>query len=91
MDEAIEKQNEALTRHWLCKVMIDGLSVFRVLCLPCRNQTQGFKRISFSELVCEECGRKWIPPPGGHLFVKDQTVTITARYPDLESVRNQLS
>jgi ribosomal protein S27E len=88
MDSTLD---ETLKRHALCKVIYDGLTVFRVLCLKCRNATNGFKREAFSELKCDNCGAEWKMPPGANLFVKDKTVVITARYPDLESARNKIS
>lgn len=84
---------ETLQRHWLCRVLVDGTPMYKVLCLLCRNrESQGFKRISFSEQACDRCGESWKLPPGlKALKCKDKTVTTTARYPDLETARNSVS
>lgn len=90
---------ENLNRHALCKVIVAidndpnlGISVWRVLCLKCRNAHGGFKRYAFSELPCEECGAVWkLPVTTKALSCKDKLVTITARYPDLDSARNELN
>ncbi len=59
---------EALERHYLVRTL-DGQTlepIFRVLCVKCRNANiLGFKRISFSELVCDECGVKWVGKDSG--------------------------
>ena len=78
---------EYLERHYLCKVTVEELTVWRVLCLACRNRIASFKRMSFSELDCDECGAKF-QMPRGNLFVKDKLVVTTARYPDIENARN---
>ena len=86
------RERELVTRHKQCRVLVDQLSVWRVLCAICRNASvTGFKRVSFSELPCDGCGVVWKPPPGKALKCKDKTVTITARYPDLETARNEIS
>lgn len=81
-----------IERHYLVRMndRETGLSVWKVLCLKCRNALGGFKRQSISELPCECCGKEWKAPPGGNLFVKDKRVTITATYPDLETARNAI-
>jgi hypothetical protein len=82
---------ETLERHWLCKIVEEGVTVYKVLCLKCRHAQTGFKRVSFSELPCENCGVIWRIPPGAKAIkCKDYTVTITARYPDLESAKNSI-
>lgn len=92
-----ETLQETLERHYLCRVLVaDNLgttTAYKVLCVKCRNASVlGFKRISFSEKPCDECGVKWEAPPGiKAIKCKDKTVTITARYPDLETARNALS
>lgn len=88
---ANDTERHYLDRHYLCRVVINGLPVWRVLCLECRNRIAAFKRIALSERDCDLCGSRWEAPRGGNLFVKDRTVTITAHYPDLESARNKIA
>ncbi len=88
-------ERETLTRHYLCRVIdLDTrIQMWRVLCADCRNASvTGFKRVSFSELPCDQCGVKWQPPPGPKAIAcKDKAVTIIAHYPDLETARNEIS
>lgn len=49
---------EMLDRNYLCKVTVENVSVWRILCLECRNGYAGFRRVSISTIDCEDCGRK---------------------------------
>ena len=93
--EMIAQKLENLERHNLCRVVAAGFveAQWKVLCVKCRNRPGAqFERISYSELDCEQCGAKWhLPVTTKAIKCKDKTVTITARYPDLETSRNALS
>jgi hypothetical protein len=43
--------------HYLCKVEEEGLIVWKILCVQCRNSFPGFKCLSLSEFDCEKCGQ----------------------------------
>lgn len=84
---------EQLQRNFLCKVHDEetNLLVWQVLCIGCRNALGSFKRASYSELPCDSCGTVWkLPVTTKALKCKDKVVTITARYPDLDSARNAI-
>lgn len=49
---------EAPGVNQLCKVVVDGLKVWRVLCLNCRNTFPGYQRMSLSLLECDQCCAK---------------------------------
>ena len=88
-------ERETLERHFLCRAVTDlEIALWRVLCAKCRNSEaiETSERMSYSELPCDQCGTSWKPPPGVKAMkCKDRLVTITARYPDLETARNNVS
>ena len=80
-----------MERHLLTRVQLNnGDLKWMILCFKCQHLVHPFERISYSELPCSVCEVKWIPPPGGILFVKDRIHIITASYPDLETARASL-
>ncbi len=38
------REREILTRHYLCRVLVDQLSVWRVLCAICRDASVTVRR-----------------------------------------------
>lgn len=81
-----------MRRHVLTRIALNnGSNKWAVLCFKCQHLVWPFEEISWSELPCDICGVKFIPPPGGNMFVKDRKHTITASYPDIETARQNVA
>lgn len=59
-----------------------------ILCPTCLSKFCGYKKVSLSQIDCQECGQKYVPPPGKNLKVKDKLHIVSATYPDIEGALN---